>query len=268
MLEVNTSYPENIQRIHKDFLTASDRLLDEAKGILAHKPKDIEEKANRLKALGFTNAKEAKILDNFQESTKDSLQVANIIERYSVRYPNYKFITEDEVKKICKKYNLTMAPIDRFTGFVPETKLKELEKFNNQVEIRKEDIKPLKYKVKSFSFKHSDSSRISKFKSLYPNGIIENNDRNLNKFGSSIQVCGADVQTYDLLDTTSLQICAPKKDLDLKGLFKTSLGYFSFSSFTAPKDPVVLKPVNFGFLVVCAWGPEASDELVVNQKMN
>ena len=33
-------------------------------------------------------------------------------------------------------------------------------------------------------------------------------------------------------------------------------------------DPVVLQPVNEGYLIVCAWGDEASDELVVNSINN
>ena len=33
-------------------------------------------------------------------------------------------------------------------------------------------------------------------------------------------------------------------------------------------DPVVLQPVCGGYLIVCAWGDEASDEIVVNQQMN
>jgi len=33
-------------------------------------------------------------------------------------------------------------------------------------------------------------------------------------------------------------------------------------------DPVVLQPVKGGYLIITAWGDEASDELVVNQKFN
>ena len=33
-------------------------------------------------------------------------------------------------------------------------------------------------------------------------------------------------------------------------------------------DPVVLQPVKGGYLIITAWGDEASDEIVVNQKMN
>lgn len=33
-------------------------------------------------------------------------------------------------------------------------------------------------------------------------------------------------------------------------------------------DPVVLQPIKNGYLIITAWGDEASDELVVNQINN
>jgi len=62
-------------------------------------------------------------------------------------------------------------------------------------------------------------------------------------------------------------ICAPKKDMDLKGLKKLGLFFQSFTTVTFP-DPVVLQPVKGGFLIVTAWGDEASDELVINSINN
>jgi len=34
------------------------------------------------------------------------------------------------------------------------------------------------------------------------------------------------------------------------------------------QDPIVLKPVNGGFLIISKWGLEASDEIVINERMN
>lgn len=44
-------------------------------------------------------------------------------------------------------------------------------------------------------------------------------------------------------------ICAPKKDISIP-------------------DAVVLQTVEDGYLIVTAWGDEAADEIVVNEKMN
>ena len=63
----------------------------------------------------------------------------------------------------------------------------------------------------------------------------------------------------------NLQICAPVKDMDSTGL-EVAEGY-KLQKKHIP-DPVVLQPVKNGYLILTAWGDEASDELVVNQKFN
>lgn len=60
-----------------------------------------------------------------------------------------------------------------------------------------------------------------------------------------------------------LKICAPLKDMNIpKG--KEVKGY----KVQNIPDPVVLQPIRGGYLIVCAWGDEASDEIVVNQNAN
>jgi hypothetical protein len=61
----------------------------------------------------------------------------------------------------------------------------------------------------------------------------------------------------------SFQICAPLKDMEIPKN-KKLVGH---KIINIP-DPVVLQPVRGGYLIVCAWGNESSDEMVVNQKMN
>lgn len=64
-----------------------------------------------------------------------------------------------------------------------------------------------------------------------------------------------------------LIICAPEKDMDTKGKKKIGFQWLTQKTITFP-DPVVLKPIKGGFLILTAWGDEASDELVVNHKFN
>jgi hypothetical protein len=73
---------------------------------------------------------------------------------------------------------------------------------------------------------------------------------------------------YTKVDKSGNFICAPKKDMDTKGLSKVGALLSVVTQFTAPKDPVVLRPVKGGYLILAAWGDEASDEIVVNHKMN
>jgi hypothetical protein len=63
-------------------------------------------------------------------------------------------------------------------------------------------------------------------------------------------------------EQAAFKICAPQTD------FNTS-GYVVKDGFRLVYDPVVLQPVKDGhFLIVTAWGAEASDELVINQNHN
>jgi len=51
-----------------------------------------------------------------------------------------------------------------------------------------------------------------------------------------------------------------EKYAKLKGLFAPV--------FSVAPDPVVLYPVEKGYIIVTAWGDEASDPLVANEQMN
>jgi hypothetical protein len=67
-----------------------------------------------------------------------------------------------------------------------------------------------------------------------------------------------------------LAICAPLKDMDMKGMHLE--GSKMVKDVPVP-DPVVLLPKNHpngtsGYLILTAWGDEASDPLVVNQNNN
>ncbi len=59
------------------------------------------------------------------------------------------------------------------------------------------------------------------------------------------------------------KICAPLKDMDTRDMYITD-GY----KLEHVPDPIVLQPVNHGYLICSAWGNESSDEIVVNEIFN
>jgi hypothetical protein len=63
------------------------------------------------------------------------------------------------------------------------------------------------------------------------------------------------------LSGNDLKIIAPESQIDTSRLKK--IGHQLIA-----EDPIVLQPVKSGYLIVTAWGDEASDELIVNEKMN
>jgi hypothetical protein len=129
---------EIVEEIHETFYTEVDRLLADAKiaNSLDTNKQDLIDKCERLKSLGFTNTVEVKEaekeilrLENLKRGNEEKKTLTEAINYFSFKYPNYKFITEESVRKICKKYNLVYGEISRYIGTVPDKNLKHIEGF-------------------------------------------------------------------------------------------------------------------------------------------
>jgi len=252
------NYPLVVQRIHNEFDTASESALKQANSII-NGNKHLLAKASLLEKVGFLNS----ICVKKAAHVKMSNSIADLILYYRVKYPNNKFITEIQVLEINKKYNLTCAPIDRYKGFVPAVKLEVIHSFN----VDMSDKKPNKVVVKSFAYTLVQKNLIKEFKRLYPDGVIDKTQYYEHTSYVNINDCSLYIKSYDEINNDTLFICAPKMDMDLKGLSKIGAIFQSVTTVKVP-DPIVLQPVKGGFLIVAAWGDEASDEIVVNQTMN
>ena len=69
---------------------------------------------------------------------------------------------------------------------------------------------------------------------------------------------------FTLEFSSTLSICAPMKHMNVPSNYKL-IGYKYVKEI---EDPVVLCRVRGGYLIVTAWGDEASDEIVVNPVNN
>jgi hypothetical protein len=278
-----------IEEIHEEFYSEVDKLLKEAKiaNSLDTDKQELINKCNRLKALGFTNTKEVKEAEEelsriqqlkIENSKKDA--VVKAINHFSFKYPQYKFITEDSVKKICAKYNLVYAKIDKYIGTVPDKNVKQMEEFK----IHSDDVCWEKV-VSDFSSTNTTffggmRSRLEKerkemeekahqdyLNSLSEKERTQNLMQNLKFHNHYLISSMRNLWTKE--KECPLEIAAPLSDFDTKNM---ELKNFQLTEIHIP-DPVVLKPVYFEgvgkcYLIVTAWGLEASDDLVVNQKMN
>jgi len=93
--------------------------------------------------------------------------------------------------------------------------------------------------------------------SLFKGYIPEKNRKEIIKFK---------VKKKDLVSQPpQYSIAAPEKDMEISSLYEKK-GWRIFKK--TPPDPVVFCKVRGGYLIITAWGDEASDEEVVNQKMN
>lgn len=266
--ELIKSMNEVIEEIHDTFYTEVDRLLYNAKisKSLDTDKQDLIDKFARLKALGFTNTKEVKDaeleierINNLKIENEANKDLTEAINYFGLKYPNYKFITQDSVKKICEKYNLVYGTIDKYIGTVPDKNLKHIEEFK----IKEEDcLYVLNKYFYGMRFNRIDSYfniTFNTYKSLIfhkENSILDT------------ELTGTFNKNHQEFFKSKMEIAAPLKDFDMKDY---EIKDFKLSKIEIP-DPVVLHPVMFKdkkyYLIVTAWGLESKDELVVNQKFN
>lgn len=266
-----STYSPDIEQIHHEFEVASDKLVEQANEIIKEAKKQDINKVNRLKALGFNNSNQVRDIEPLIQQEKLSKEQLELVQYYKKEYPLNKFITEPQVKEICHKYNLVCGDVDRYKGFVPDKNLKEIENFK----LKEKDIPfylgRCRYSGIIISLDKADFT---------PTGLdyVKESDFFLvgsegqNIYGSRI-VTSKCIEKYSHLrniylrriDNQKLQICAPIKDMDISGL-ELKEGY-KLENKHIP-DPVVLQPVKGGYLILTAWGDEASDPIVQNEINN
>jgi len=259
-----------IEEIHETFFTEVDKLLAEAKISKSTETQyeDLLKKQERLRNLGFKQTKEMIVaqkeierLAEINRENNNKKQLIRAIEYFSMKYPTYKFITEDSVKKICMKYGLIYGGITRYKGMVPDRAIEEMEKFkiNEEDELWLDAERDWRGRntPKNISFNTANQKRIDYEKEM----IIFNRDCHLS---SGIH------RNYPTLNTakSSLEIAAPMSDFDTTNM---EVKDFQLCRIQVP-DPIVLQPVMYEnikyYLIVTAWGLEAQDELVYNPKLN
>ena len=259
------SMNDMVLEIHDTFYTEVDRLHKQASIVkeIEVKDKELIAKAKRLKGLGFFNTKEViqanielekiKAVKIENEKNKDLIDAINF---FSMEYPLYKFITVESVKKICEKYNLIYGPIDRYLGDVPEKNLKQIEQFKI-----KEDFHCW---AEERYYSWVSLSNINNNISYLDVNKAKKREKDYNNYKSSY---GSN--TIITFSKCPLEIAAPIKDFDTKGM--EVVDHKLAKKIEIPY-PVVLCPVIFRdvryFLIITAWGLEASDEIIVNQNFN
>lgn len=275
--ESKQDYPAIVHEIHNEFLTAGDKILEEANAILSEAKAKSVEKGKRLAAAGFKNVPEAVEAINVERKIITTKETADLVHYYQQNYPLNKFITENQVKKICEKYGLVCGEISMYKGFVPENKLSEIERFK----LKKEDKETIFIAVGNGGKSELPRYFITE-QDFTEEGIkyfIKNGNRGYvtGPHGEGIyseklftEKCLNDFRGHLFVEFAAgertganFYICAPLKDMEIpRG--KEVKGY----KIQDIPDPVVLQPVKGGYLIVAAWGDEASDEIVVNQINN
>lgn len=258
-----------IEEIHETFYTEVDRLLADAE-ILNSLETDKGElilKQEKLKSLGFRSTqevveaqKEKDRLSSLESKNNSKNTLTEAINYFSFKYPFYKFITEESVKKICQKYNLAYSEVGRYIGTVPDTNIEQMQNFKIQ-----DADECYEFSVRDdFSFTRSNSFFERSYKSFNDFEKFKN-ERHSESYRLRSHYSSRFTENYS---KCPLEICAPIKDFNTEGM---EIKDFKLSKIEI-LDPVVLQPVFFKgkkhYLIVTAWGIESEDELVKNSNHN
>lgn len=251
-----------VEAIHREFDEAGEKLLQEALAII-NKGTDNVHKAMRLKKLGFTNAEIVTKIEAQQKLIEILEKEAELVQYYQQTYPFLKFLKEEQLDAICKKYNLIYAPVANYIGDVPEKNLREIEQAQP---LKKEDTLEDRY-----FFKLERATFVSGDKEMYElckEGIIvEKRERFFEYKGKRLDrlfKLGLDfIYECERMDNIGLFIAAPQSQFNLNGLKNENLGFFKTEKIV-PKDPIVFRYVRGGIQVLSKWGLESYDEALIN----
>lgn len=281
------SEQEIIAEIHNEFDAAEGLLLNQAESLLSElkipTESAIEKKAKKLSSLGFKNAESVKqagsLLKKREEiesiivSTKEQ---AALIKYYQSNYPFLKFITEDLLELICKKYNLVFAPVGSYIKDVPDKNILDIE---SATPLRFDDrVKDKKF-LRITEFWDGVTKEAKEFfKGEFEyNGFVsdmgkpaESDLRNLLtsagiNLGSEYVFRTATIRTVNY---EGLFIAAPPSSFDLTDISKQSKFGYMKETNREVKDPIVFRYVRGGIQIITKWGLEANDQSLVNEINN
>lgn len=280
---IENNYPETVQEIHKAYFSAGDRNLAEAEAIIEKCTQQYTNKGQSLMNIGFSNVAETKQLAEMKAERNRSLEISNQITGYLREFPGYKFISFNDVKTINDKYKLVRGTIDRFTGFVPSKNLADIQRFIDNFDKPNDYDQKMgltqRYHVQSIelsyttretqraaviNYFHTNPEIMLKRSRVYGHDEIKRHVFELIQSELKLQV---NVQTVNTRKLPIFEICAPASDMMSAEKSRGLLGLFK-AKVTVDPDPIVLYPVKHGYIIVTAWGDEASDPLVLNEQMN
>lgn len=273
-----SKYSPEIDNVHKEFENAAEILYNEAISILTANKINNKDKIERLKSLGFCAVKEVVEVVEKEKKLIVSQETIKLISEYKIKYPLNRFITEGQVRTICEKYGLVWGEISRFKGFVPEKNLVEIEKFYKKYSFQSmakivpystfpktlETIVSIAGAIITNPVRRYGHLKLQTNPNVYLSMQMEESDWDGKNFYGEAIVDG--VKFDARLSVIGLQIAAPEKDFDMTA--KDIVDFEIVAKQKPAEDPVILQPVKGGFLIVTAWGDEASDPLVVNEINN
>lgn len=274
-----------VEQIHTEFDSGEQRILDECDRILAElkipTESQLERKAKLAQELGFHNSQvvsEAKVFADNRKQIEKTLFVTNeqasLIRYYKEQYPFEKFITIDELKRICEKYGLIHAPVVNYIKDIPEKNLLEIKNAKKRDKSHTpERVGRLKFELYDWSSnyeeylspRHVNGQKHFDIVTKVPDGDIRSWDmRQMAQdyftdkgYPESRLVNFRGEAKLEIDDNQSLFVAAPPSHFNLKGLEQTSEYGYSVVKRIEVKDPVVFEYFKGNVVrIITKWGTD------------
>jgi hypothetical protein len=277
------------EQIHAEFDSAQDRLLSHYEDILNKKSisNQVKNKYENLKSLGFIKSETVTQVDSIKDEIAPSEKKASLIQYFKTKYPFEKFVTVEELERICKKYNLIHAPVQYYIKDVPEKNVLEMK---NCKKLEISDSHPVNeyiFRAKTFheSSAHEHLLKGKEFKlyltkkevNLIESNTFESDVFIANKLGlkGKISKRTGIYEEAELIkvEKSGLFIAAPKSHFDLGELSRRSeFGFFKVR-VSDIKDPVVFEYCTGDICrIVTKWGTDDDqsylDPGLLNETLN
>lgn len=250
---VNKTEYQIIEEIHHSIDIAQDLLLKQALDVLeTHKlPDEQVKKAETLRRLGFRSTEEVEKLNEIDRKADFSRTLSENILHYKKRYPFLKFLTMEELDRICTKYGLLHSEVYNYIGNVPDKNLLEI------TNAQPLDPSDYRHRGNPGEFKNRKTGALRAFHFMWEIYIskpeiidaIENPE-------DWEYVQGQNWPSPARPDT--LKIAAPE------AMFRKSANLVREGNALVQKDPIVFRLVRGGIQVLTKWGLEANDSALIN----
>lgn len=234
------------KEVHEDFY-------NEAKSLLAPIEEEVKRKSDRAKMLNETGLRSVSDYIECSDAA-EKLSSRGNAEYYAGKYPNYKFISRNQIARLCKKYGLFFGEVSKYIGDIPQKNLNDL-----KIELDMLDFE-------SIYTNHIGHQSTSHFEMRYGKDFLQNV---IAAKGEQIKVghIKSEHSEYDVLAHVSkyhkFSIAAQPSMFKIEKYDKVEDGVF-----IVDKDPIIFCEVNYGYLIITAWGDETNIPEIVNEKMN
>lgn len=229
-----------VEMIHNDFWSANDNLLSLT-------PFEIDsktiEKVNKLKEIGVSSRnivmKEYEKLERKVKKIDKLIGYQEFIKKYNAKYPFLKVIDIDSIMELCNKYSLVLNFMGNYIGDIPDKNINEI--LHNLSLVSKDD----RYSIlTNNSWSDNKIKRELDLMIAAPRDLFENHILDRDKY---LTYLPHGIEEFTVIVDDPIVLLPVRHNYDED--------YFSYSPPTL-------------YLILSAWGLEANDELVVNEKLN